>query len=155
MNLHSLGLGLVLFCKKKRILEFCIQYHLFHSVQQVFDFCLIVVAQRWDHGMEMLLDLLERAFSVATIAQRTQFLYTLLSLEEKKLFLSVMSSERIYCFVEWIYSSAFFFDTSDRLQGSLPMFLEEGITVTELIELMAACKELQNAQKEHSQRKFD
>lgn len=78
---------------------------MFTSGQQVFDFVVAAISVKWDEGLEIMIDMLERVFGIATIAQRSQFIYTLLILQDKSSVPLILNSNRIFCFVEWMYSA--------------------------------------------------
>jgi hypothetical protein len=82
---------------------------LFTSVEQVFDFVVAAISVKWEEGLEIMLDMLERVFVLATIAQRTQFIYTLLIQTDKTLISVILKSDWIWCFVEWMYSAESYF----------------------------------------------
>jgi len=59
----------------------------------VFDFIVAAITLKWEEGLEVMLDLLERAFVLANVAQRTQFIYTLLILADRNLVTVVLKSD--------------------------------------------------------------
>lgn len=137
------------------MLQYIIDRELFTSVQVVFDFIVAAITLKWEEGLEVMLDLLERAFVLANVAQRTQFIYTLLILADRNLVTVVLKSDQIWSFVEWIYSAEFYYKNFSKISQTLPASIEDGLTFEGLIDLMVNCKEIKQAEKMHSIKKFE
>ena len=86
------------------------------------------ISLKWDEGLEIMLDMLERVFVLATIAQRSQFIYTLLIINDKSSVPVILKSDRIFCFVEWMYSAESYFLAFNTISLTLPASLEDGLT---------------------------